>query len=91
MTTLVLGCTAPGLVWGWFADDNDGVGQELARLATKVNGWDSTQPLCPSVKALETMPSHHAVAAKIYAQQSKTLLNVRDLTREDQAFMWSSA
>ena len=37
------------------------------------------------------MPSQHALAAKIYAQQSKTLLNDRDLTREDWAFMWSSS
>ena len=37
------------------------------------------------------MPSQHALVAKIYAQQSKTLLNDRDLTREDRAFMRSSA
>ena len=61
MTTLVPGCTAPGLVRGWFTDDNDGFEQELARLATKVNGGDAPQALCP-------IPSQHALAANIYAQ-----------------------
>jgi hypothetical protein len=87
MSTLVPACTAPGLVRGWFTDDNDSFVQELARLATKVNRGDAPQPLCPSLQALETMPSQHALAAKIYAQQSKTLLNDRDLTREDRTFM----
>ena len=73
--------TAPGLVQGRFTDDNDGFEQELARLATKVNGGDAPQPLCPSLQALEIMPSQHARAAKIYAQQSKTLLNETSLGR----------
>ena len=89
-TTLVPGCTALGLLRGWFTDDNNGFEQELARLTTKVNRGDAPQPSCPSLQALETMPSQHALAAKIYTQQSKTLLNDRDLTREDQAFMQSS-
>ena len=57
MTTLVPGCTALGLVRGWFTDDNDGFEQELARLATKFNGGDAPQPLCDSRQALETMPT----------------------------------
>ena len=73
MTTLVPGFTAPGLVRGWFTDDNDAFEQELARLATKFNRGDAPRPLCPSLGALETMPSQHALVAKIYAQQSKTL------------------
>ena len=91
MTTLTSGCTAPGLVQGWFTDDNDGFKQALARLATKVNRGDAPQPLCPSLQALETMP--HSMPSrprsKIYAQ-SKPLFNDRDLTREARAFMRSS-
>ena len=56
--------TAPGLVRGWFTDYNDGFQQELA---TKVNGGDAPNPLCPSLQALESMPSQHALVAKIYA------------------------
>ena len=59
----------------------------LARLGIKVNGRVAPQLLCPSLQALETMPSQHAFATKIHAQQSKMLLNDRHLPREDQAFM----
>ena len=68
MSTLTPGCTAPGLIQGWFTDNNSGFEQALARLATKVNGGDTPQPLYPSLQALETMPSQHALAAKLYKQ-----------------------
>ena len=75
MTTLAPGCTAPGLVRGWFTDNNDGFEQELARLATK------SQPRGCSTTFMSLTPGsgHYALTACPCGQdlcsKSKTLLN----------------
>ena len=82
-------CTAPKLVRGWFNDDNDGFEQLLAKLADEVDGRDATNPLCPTLATLETMPSQNSLSNEMYKAQCKRLLNDQDLSREDRAWMLS--
>ena len=81
------GSTAAQKVRAWFDDNNDRFERALAEVAEKVNG-DATNPLCPSLPALESMPSQNTLSKPIYALRRKELL-LETMTREDRAWKLS--
>ena len=61
----------------------------LAKLADSVNSRDAPQPLCPSLAALETMPSQHALSAVLFSRRKDALLADGQLSDQDAAWFLS--
>jgi hypothetical protein len=86
------GSIAAHVVRSWFTQDNEGFERQLAGLAEKVNvGAEGDAPdiICPSLAALEKMPTQHVLSERLYATRRKELLKAEQ-SDEVRAFRLSN-
>ena len=82
------------VVRSWFTQDKEGFERQLAKLAEKVNvveeGDAPEKVICPSLAALEKMPSQHILSERLYRTRREQLLNVPEQSDEVRAFRLSN-
>ena len=71
-------------VRSWFNTDKT-FERALKTCAEKVNG-DAPEPVCPSLPALETMPTEAKLSEKLYEERQQTLLRAELPHRADKAW-----